>query len=72
MALDTRRDDVRAAVRLFATWSGARITATDVRRLAHLIGCGFPPSAAAARELGYRLTVHFGRPWKRGLCAIGM
>lgn len=71
-ALDTQPDAVRAAVELFGDWTGRKPDSIDVRRLAHLIGCGFPPSAAAARELSHRLTVHFGRTWKRGLMPIGL
>lgn len=55
LALDTRAGDVQAAVELFRDWAGVAITATDVRRIAHLIGCGLEPNAAAAREYGYRM-----------------
>jgi hypothetical protein len=65
LALDTRGDDVRHAVALFRDWTGATIGAVDVRRLAHLIGCGFPPSAAAAREYAYRMGLGArGRLWR--------
>jgi hypothetical protein len=58
-AVDTQPERVAEAVRLFSEWTGRATDATDARRLAHLIGCGYPPSAAAARELGYRLTRGF-------------
>jgi hypothetical protein len=56
-AMDLQPEACREAVQLFADWSGRTATETDARRLAHLIGCGFPPSAAAAREMGYRLAL---------------
>lgn len=71
-ALDCQPADVRHAVELFSDWTGRRADQTDARRLAHLVGCGFPPSAAAARELGYRLTRAFHFPRGRGVCPIGL
>jgi hypothetical protein len=71
-AMDLQPDDVREAVQLFADWTGITPDATDIRRVAHLIGCGFPPHAAAAREYGYRLWFQLAMPGCRGFHLIGM
>lgn len=56
-AVDLQPEAVRKAVDLFANWTGRPCDDTDGRRLAHLVGCGYPPSAAAAREYGYRIAL---------------